>query len=145
MEDAKLANGSEHKLLIGRSPSPAQQDQMNAARSVDIKAVRKKTASRKAKPARPFRKEIGRKSKSDKLVCRYCGSDDLAPSSSSGGIADAGSVLLSAMDQRHARGRRRSRNSSTRLGDEGPGSKGLGPFLRLALFRIWQTLCVANY
>src|ERR1017187_5541068 len=80
MEHAKLANGSGHKLPIGRSPSPAEQDQMDAARSAGKKAVRKKAAPRKAKPARPLRKEIGSKSKSNKLVCRYCGSDDLAPS-----------------------------------------------------------------
>ncbi len=80
MEHAKSANGSGHELLIGRSPSPSEQDQKDAARSTGKKAVRKKAAPRKAKPARPLRKEIGSKSKSDKLVCRYCGSDDLAPS-----------------------------------------------------------------
>jgi hypothetical protein len=80
MEHAKLANGSEHELPIGRSPSPAEQDQMDAARSAGKKAVRKKTAPRKAKPARPVRKKMASKSKSNKLVCRYCGSDDLAPS-----------------------------------------------------------------
>ncbi len=80
MEHTKLANGSGHELPIGRSPSPAEQDQMDAARSAGKKAVRKKTARRKAKPARPLRKTIGNKSKSNKLVCRYCGSDDLAPS-----------------------------------------------------------------
>jgi hypothetical protein len=52
---------------------------MDAARSPRKKAVRKKTAPRKAKPA-PVRKKMASKSKSDKLVCRYCGSDDLAPS-----------------------------------------------------------------
>jgi hypothetical protein len=76
MEHAKLANGSGHELPIGRSPSPAEQDQMDAARSAGKKAVRNKAAPRKAKPARPLRS----KSKSNKLVCRYCGSDDLAPS-----------------------------------------------------------------
>jgi len=80
MEQAKLANGSGHKLPIGHSPSPAEQDQKDAARSASEKAVRKKAAPRKAKPARPVRKETGSKSKSNKLVCRYCGSDDLAPS-----------------------------------------------------------------
>jgi hypothetical protein len=80
MEHAKLANGSRHELPIGRSPSPAGQDQMDAARSAGKKAVGKKAAPRKAKPARPLRKETGSKSKSNKLVCRYCGSDDLAPS-----------------------------------------------------------------
>ncbi len=80
MEHAKLAKGSRHESPSGRSPSPAEQDQMDAARSAGNKAVRKKAAPRKAKPARPRRKKVGSKSKSDKLVCRYCGSDDLAPS-----------------------------------------------------------------
>jgi len=80
MEHAKLANGSGYKLLIKHSPSPAEQDQMDAARSAGKKAVRKKAAPRKAEPARPLRKEMGSKSKSGKLGCRYCGSDDLAPS-----------------------------------------------------------------
>ena len=53
---------------------------MDAARSAGKKAVRKKTAPRKAKPAQPVRKKMASKSKSNKLVCRYCGSDDLAPS-----------------------------------------------------------------
>jgi hypothetical protein len=34
----------------------------------------------KAESARPLRKETGSKSKLEKLLCRYCGSDDLAPS-----------------------------------------------------------------
>jgi len=80
MEHTKLANGSRHESPIGGSPSPARHDQKNAARSAGKKAVRKKAAARKARLARPFRKEMGSKSKSDKLVCRYCGSDDLAPS-----------------------------------------------------------------
>ena len=80
MEHAKLANGTRHESAIGRSPSPAEQDQKDAARSASNKALRKKTELRKAKPARPLRKKMGSKSKSNKLVCRYCGSDDLAPS-----------------------------------------------------------------
>jgi hypothetical protein len=80
MEHAKLANGSGHESPIGRFPFPSEQDQKDAARSAGKKAVRKKAAPKKAKPARPLRKEMGSKSKSNKLVCRYCGSDDLAPS-----------------------------------------------------------------
>jgi len=80
MEHAKLENGSGHELRIGRSPSPAEQDPKDAARSAGKKAVQKKAAPKKAKPTRPLRKEMGSKSKSNKLVCRYCGSDDLAPS-----------------------------------------------------------------
>jgi hypothetical protein len=80
MEHAKLANGSGHELPIGRSPSLAEHDQMDAARSAAKKAVPKKAAPRKAKPARPLRKEMSSKSKSNKLVYHYCRSDDLAPS-----------------------------------------------------------------
>jgi hypothetical protein len=64
MEHTKLANRSVDKLPIGHSPSSA----------------RKKADRKKARSARPLRKETGGKSKSEKLVCRYCGSDDLAPS-----------------------------------------------------------------
>jgi len=63
MEHAKLANGSGHKS-IGHSST----------------SVPRKAARKKAEPARPLRKELRSKSKSEKLVCRYCGSDDLAPS-----------------------------------------------------------------
>ena len=80
MEHSKLANGNGHGAQIGRSASPAQQDQMSTVRSAGKKAVRKKTASRKAKLARPLRKKMGSESKSNRLVCRYCGSEDLAPS-----------------------------------------------------------------
>ena len=80
MEHVKLTNGSRHQLPIGRSLSSAEQDQKDAARSAGKKALRKKTELRKAQPARPLRKMMAGKPKSDKLVCRYCGSDDLAPS-----------------------------------------------------------------
>ena len=63
MEQAKLANGSGHKSIRHSSASAPK------------KAARKKIAS-----ARPLRQETGSKSKSEKLGCRYCGSDDLAPS-----------------------------------------------------------------
>jgi hypothetical protein len=79
MEHAELANGSGHESPIGRSPSPAGQDQKDAG-SAGKQALRKKTESRKVKPAGLLRKKVGSKPKSNKLVCRYCGSDDLAPS-----------------------------------------------------------------
>jgi len=63
METAKLAKGSERKP-IGHSSISAS----------------KSAARKKAESARPLRKEKGGRSKSEKLVCRYCGSDDLAPS-----------------------------------------------------------------
>ncbi len=40
----------------------------------------KKAERKRAKLARPLGKETGCKSKPEKLVCRYCGSDDLPPS-----------------------------------------------------------------
>jgi hypothetical protein len=79
MEHAKLANGSRHESPSGHSPSPAGHDHKDAGRPRS-KALRKKTEPRKAKPARPLRKKIGIESKSNRLVCRYCGSNDLAPS-----------------------------------------------------------------
>ena len=63
MDQTKLAEGSGHKSIGHSSASPP-----------------KKADRKKAEPARPVRKERGSKSKSDKLVCRYCGSHDLAPS-----------------------------------------------------------------
>jgi hypothetical protein len=80
MDHAKLANGTRRESPIGRSPSPAKQDQKDATRLAGKKALRKKTEPRKANPAQPLQKETDNKSKSNKLVCRYCGSDDLAPS-----------------------------------------------------------------
>jgi hypothetical protein len=64
MEQPKLANRRGHKVSIGHSPSSAP----------------KKAERKKSELARLLRKEMGSKSKSEKLVCRYCGSDDLAPS-----------------------------------------------------------------
>ncbi len=63
MEHAKQTNGNAHEA-IGHSSTSAP----------------KKAARKNVESARPLRKEMGSKSKSDKLVCRYCGSDDLAPS-----------------------------------------------------------------
>ena len=57
MKDAKLASGM-------KADGPR------------TSAGQKKFTSAKAKPARSVRKNTGAKS----MVCRYCGSDDLAPS-----------------------------------------------------------------
>lgn len=80
MERAELANRSIHQLPIGRPTSSAGQAQMDSARAASVKAA-PKTAPKKTQRARLIQKEMrGGKSKSEKLVCRYCGSDDLAPS-----------------------------------------------------------------
>ena len=80
MEHPNSANGSGHKLAVGDSPSTALRDQTASSWPAGEKTARKKAARKKAESARPLRKAMGSKSKSDKLVCRYCGSDDLAPS-----------------------------------------------------------------
>jgi hypothetical protein len=79
MERGKLTNRGRHESPIETSTTPSKQDQKEAARSAGKRAVRKKAPSRTVNPARPLGK-VASKSKSEKLVCRYCGSDDLAPS-----------------------------------------------------------------
>jgi hypothetical protein len=78
MQHTKLAKGRGHKLPIRHSRSLALRDQTEAVRSAGKKTAHQNTARKEADSARPLRKELD--SKSDKLVCRYCGSDDLAPS-----------------------------------------------------------------
>lgn len=80
MERAKTAKGNGHEARIGGSASSAQTDQMNTPKSGGKKAVRKKKTSRKPELEQPLRKKMGSDSKSSNLVCRYCGSEDLAPS-----------------------------------------------------------------
>jgi hypothetical protein len=61
MEDATLATGSK-------------------AQSSRKGLTPKKSISSKTNLARPGQKSTSAKSKSERLVCRYCGSDNLAPS-----------------------------------------------------------------
>jgi hypothetical protein len=63
METAKLPKESERKAI------------RHSSTSVLKRAVRSKAESEGTPP-----KETGSKSKLEKLLCRYCGSDDLAPS-----------------------------------------------------------------
>jgi len=71
MDASKLTNGSAIVSL-------AKTGQPSAVRSEE-KKVDKRSTAQKAKAVRPKLNAI-RKSKSEKLVCRYCGSNDLAPS-----------------------------------------------------------------
>ena len=71
MDSSKLTNGSETVPL-------AKSGQPSAVRP-EAKKVNKKAIGKKTTTERPRPKAIG-SSKSEKLVCRYCGSDDLAPS-----------------------------------------------------------------
>ena len=79
MEHANSANRSRDESPFGKSSSSSKRNHKDAARSTSTRAVRQKDVPKTVNPARPLRK-IGSKSKSSKLVCRYCGSDDLAPS-----------------------------------------------------------------
>ena len=80
MEHTKLANDNKQESRIARAAPPAEQQQMNTPRRAGKNSVREKTAPTKARTKRPLRKELDGKLKSNRLVCRYCGSDDLAPS-----------------------------------------------------------------
>jgi hypothetical protein len=75
---SKLTNGSEAEVLDKTSQTPPKSAQWNAARAAS-KKVSKKATGQKTKTKGPQAKAI-RSSSSEKLVCRYCGSDDLAPS-----------------------------------------------------------------
>jgi hypothetical protein len=78
MDASKLTNGSRAEVLVKRSEPTPKSGQSNAVRS-ETKKVGKSAPGKKTKTEGPQVKAI-RKSKSEKLVCRYCGSDDLAPS-----------------------------------------------------------------
>lgn len=78
MNASKLTNGSEAEVLDKTLQTPPKSAQRSAARTTG-KRVSKKTTRQKTKTKRLRAKAI-RSSASEKLVCRYCGSDDLAPS-----------------------------------------------------------------
>jgi hypothetical protein len=78
MSASKLKNGSEAEVLGKRSARASKSGQTSAVLS-EAGRVGKRSTGKKAKAGRPQENAI-RKSKSEKLVCRYCGSDDLAPS-----------------------------------------------------------------
>jgi hypothetical protein len=74
MNASKLTNGSEAEVLDKASQIPPKSAQRNAAKNVSKKATGQKTKTK------PLQAKSTRSSKTEKLVCRYCGSDDLAPS-----------------------------------------------------------------
>ena len=78
MDASKLRNGSGVEVLAKRSARAPKSVQAGAVRS-EARKVDNRSTGNKAKAGRPQVKTT-RKSKSEKLVCRYCGSDDLAPS-----------------------------------------------------------------
>ena len=78
MDASKLINGSKDEVLAKSSAPAPKSVQVNAIGS-EAKRVEKRTTVKKANTVLPQVKAV-RRSKSEKLVCRYCGNDDLAPS-----------------------------------------------------------------
>ena len=78
MDASKLINGSKDEVLA-KGSAPASKSVQARAVSSEAGKVDKIATGKKAKSDRRRMKAV-RKSKSEKLVCRYCGSDDLAPS-----------------------------------------------------------------
>jgi hypothetical protein len=78
MDASKLTNESTDEVLAKRSAPAPKSGQASAARS-EAKKVDRKSTGKKAETEGRQVKPI-RKSRSEKLVCRYCGSNDLAPS-----------------------------------------------------------------
>jgi hypothetical protein len=78
MNALKSTNGSSAEALA-KVPVPSPKSgHPNASRS-EAKKVDKGATGKTVKKQRPQVKAL-RSSKSEKLICRYCGSDDLAPS-----------------------------------------------------------------
>jgi hypothetical protein len=76
MDTSKLVNGSRAEVLVKRSTDAPKSVHASALRS-EAKKVDKRSTGKKAETGRP---EPKTNKKSEKLVCRYCGSNDLAPS-----------------------------------------------------------------
>jgi hypothetical protein len=121
MDASKLTNGSRDEVLAKRSAPARKSGQPNAVRS-EAEKVSKRATGKKAKIERPPVKAI-RSSKTEKLLCRYCG----PPASSSGAIADVANVSASAMDRRQRPGRRKSKSRFAQGDDRGWARTKLGP------------------
>jgi hypothetical protein len=78
MNPSQSTNGSSAEASAKNSVPTPKSGHSNAARP-EAKKAGKRATGIKDKTERPGKKPI-RRSKSEKLVCRYCGSDDLAPS-----------------------------------------------------------------
>jgi hypothetical protein len=79
MEASKFTNGSRDEVLAKGSVPAGKSIRARAAVRSEAKKVESKSTGKKARAERHQVRAI-KKSKSEKLVCRYCGSDDLAPS-----------------------------------------------------------------
>ena len=73
MERAKLATPS----AVSGAPAGARSHKDLARSNRDLP---KKAGLANIKPGQPLNKRSPRRPKAERLICRYCGSDDLAPS-----------------------------------------------------------------
>ena len=78
MDTSKVTNGSKTEVSAEGSLPPVKSAQPTAVRAA-TKKVGKRGTGKKAK-TESLKAKSTRSSKSEKLVCRYCGSTDLAPS-----------------------------------------------------------------
>jgi hypothetical protein len=143
MGHSKLANGNGYGARIGRSASSAQQDQM-ARRPAGKKVVRKKTASRKANSAPPLRKKMNSEPKLSRLVCRYCGIEDLAPSF----IKRRDRRCRKCFSKRYGSAARAEKGDGNEVAlmarDQGPDLQGFGLFFFSAKFQC-RALAVTDF
>ncbi len=114
MDAQKLTNGSKAEVLTKRSePAPKGAVSRNAVRSEAKKVDTERRLEKKAKRRATAREGKSKTLKSEKLVCGYCGSDDLAPSFDKSGVtADAASVSSKRYADRRQRPRRRKSRRS---------------------------------
>lgn len=80
MQRTKLARAKSYGSSISNAPGRAEKNRKHAARSRGETALRKKTAAANPELGQLRPKKTATKPKAKKLVCRYCGSGDLAPS-----------------------------------------------------------------
>jgi hypothetical protein len=122
MDASKLTNGSRAEILAKRSGAAPKSVQATAVRS-EARKVDKRSTGKKAKTERPQAKAI-RSLKSEKLVCRYCGSDDVAPSF----IKRRDRRCRKCFSKRYgSAARTRSRSRFAQVDDRGWAQKKLGP------------------
>src|ERR1700730_3012606 len=80
MKRAKLANGDMRLSSVIRASGRAGKSRKDAARSDAQTGLRKQAESANIKPAPPLPKKPSPRPQAERLICRYCGGDDLAPS-----------------------------------------------------------------
>jgi len=80
MEHAKLANGNTHMSSATPLMKRAAKNRKGAPGANADAPRRNKAGPANSKVGLPPRNKTERKPKAERLVCRYCGSDDLAPS-----------------------------------------------------------------